>query len=245
MSKSNNTVRSTESKAIYTHAEEKASNQMRPVGKKVERSAETAPWVGDDCILDHAFVADMTEEAPNDMQNRLRNEAGAEFIDREAEERKEASRIPAEWLSALTSTTTVVRGYMSTPREGEHKVRLVYNDEYPKFFASTERYKAFMVLLLEDVRTHKRWEASVKLEALDGFKQNVANENNGLGVGETAEELLTTLTKKDFRCWTLIDPEKVEKYQNRTFFSSAKYTQVYNAIQKKMETAKKREADKQ
>jgi len=238
MATNKNITRGTENKAISNRKAETFTNSQPRMGAKVARSADTAPWIGDDVILDSAFVADMTEEAPSDMQSRLRAEADVDPVNRE----REVKRISTSWGSTLKSKKTVVTGYMATPDEGEHKVRTFVGDgrdDYPKFFDATDTYSAFMVLLLEDVKTHKRWEAAVKQSEVGRFQQDIADMNAGLGTNDTLEELLNRLTKQEFRVWTLIDPFKVEKYQNRTFFSAGQYTKVYNAIRKKMDAEKK------
>jgi len=256
MSTTRNTTRSTESKALRNREEAKASNQQRPVGAKVERSSDVAPWIGDDNLIDGVSTPSVREnptyaerfhDLPADdysVDNRKGvDNSQAKLNEAKANEPAE-KKIPAAWLAALSSQKTVVAGYRAIPEVGEHEVRIVSNEEYPKFFAATERYAAFMVLLLEDQKTRKQWETSVKLSAVATFQQNVANENAGRGVGMTLGELLDDLAKTEFRCWTLLDPEQVEKYRNRTFFSGEKYTQVYNAILKKQEAAKKQQADK-
>lgn len=239
MATTNNTRRSTENKALSNKKAETYTNNQPRMGAKTQRCAEAAPWIGEDTVLDSAFVYDMTTEAPSDMQSRLRAEADVDPVNRE----REVKRIPTSWGSALKSKKTVVTGYMATPDEGEHKVRTFVGDgrdDYPKFFDATDTYSAFMVLLLEDVKTHKRWEAAVKQSEVGRFQQDIADMNAGLGTNDTLEELLNRLTKHEFRVWTLIDPYKVEKYQNRTFFSAGQYTKVYNAIHKKMDEEKKK-----
>ena len=278
MSTTRNNTRSTESKALRNREEVKASNQQRPVGAKVERSADVAPWVGDDNLIDGVSTPSVREnpsyserfhDLPADDYS-VDNPKGVDNSQARLNEAKAneptGKAIPAAWCDALSSQKTVVAGYKATPEEGEHKVRLakqgplypalvraknplgcetvMVHEEYPKFFAATDKYAAFMVLLLEDQKTHKQWETSIKLSAVGTFQQNIANENAGRGVGLTLGELLDDLAKTEFRCWTLIDPEQIEKYKNRTFFSGEKYTQVYNAIQKKQEAAKKQQADK-
>lgn len=240
MAKNTNTTRTTENRALSTRKDETFTNIQPRMGAKVDRSDE-APWVGETCLLDHTFEPDMSAEAPTDMQSRLRIEAGYEPVKREEE------KIPDAWEEFLDSTACIVYGYYGTPEEGEHSVRHVEVDspnmyERRPFFYRGDVEKGrepAVTFCVEDVKTHIRWDVRVKMSEFKTFVQNVANENGGLGAGMTPRAFLTEIKRKKFRCWTLIDPEKLLQYQNRTFFSGSKYTQVYNAIQRKLEEAEK------